>query len=63
MNISIYLFTLFWAFVLGFLLGFSFPIKKKCTVKAVQNRKIADDGFSAINEEYRNFLSYDGTKQ
>ncbi len=64
MNLTIYVLTLFWAFICGFLLGFSFPYQKKFPIahEKTEKEKYRDD-FSVINEEYRNFLNYDGTKQ
>lgn len=64
MSLTVYVLTLFWAFICGFLLGFSFPYQKKfpAVCNKTKTEKYADD-FSLLNEEYRNFLNYDGTKQ
>lgn len=64
MNIQIYVLTLFWAFTCGFLLGLSFPRRRKpaTSTNSKFESKIFDD-HSIINEEYRNFLNYDGSKQ
>lgn len=64
MSVTICILMLFWAFITGFLLGISFiDFKKKpITIKTQDTSRITDD-FSIINEEYRNFLNYDGSKQ
>lgn len=62
MSLTAYMTTLVLAFFCGFLLGLDFPFKTKSSVsrKKVQPK---DEAISLINEQYRNFLNYDGTVQ
>ena len=39
MNLTIYVLTLFWAFICGFLLGFSFPYQKKFPIAREKTEK------------------------
>ncbi len=61
MIFSVWTVIVFWAFILGFWLGLSFPNsgEKK---KHIQT-ELKDGGFDFYisDKEYENFLSYDGT--
>ncbi|MCQ2450463.1 MAG: hypothetical protein MJ080_00600 [Clostridia bacterium] len=64
MTATVYVAIFLWAFLIGFMLGISFPDNKK--PKAVTDKistVFNKSDFSMTDEQYRNFLSYDGTVQ
>ncbi len=63
MTTTIYIALLLWAFILGFLIGISFPTAKNPQKVLTESSVISNDGFSISNKEYRNFLTYDGSVQ
>ncbi len=62
MSLTAYMTTLILAFFCGFLLGLDFPFKTKTSVCGEKTQP-KDEVISLINEQYRNFLNYDGTVQ
>ena len=63
MNLSFWIAVMFWAFIMGFWLGISFPNQNTKPPKSYP-AEIGDGlDFYISDKEYRNFLSYDGTTQ
>ena len=63
MNISFWISVLFWAFLLGFWLGISFPTPKNKRKRSAAEGRNDNLDFYISENEYANFLSYDGTTQ
>ena len=63
MNISFWIGVMFWAFILGFWLGITFPGSNKPRKTAAASETSDGYDFYISDSQYKNFLSYDGTTQ
>ena len=63
MNLTVYAITLSLAFITGFLLGVFYPQRKNPVTAADFHSENRINSDFPLNEEYRNFLNYDGTRQ
>lgn len=63
MIFSVWTAIVFWAFILGFLLGLSFPDPGEKKARIISETKDGGFDFFISDKEYENFLSYDGTTQ